>query len=61
MQSQDPDHAAVAEMLVLEVTSDEPRLLPGPQLRPRKLTHEDESAHHALIAGNSTNDAEPPF
>ena len=60
MQSQDPDHAAVAEMLVLEVTSDEPRLLPGPQLRPRKLTHEDESAQHALIAGDSTNAAEPP-
>ena len=61
MQSQEPDHAAVAEMLVLEVTSDEPRLLPGPRLRPRKLTHEDESAQHALIAGNSTNAVEPPF
>ena len=61
MQSQEPDHAAVAEMLVLEVTSDEPRLLPGPQLRPRKLTHEDESAQHAMIAGNSTNAVEPPF
>lgn len=60
MQSQDPDHAAVAEMLVLEVTSDEPRLLPGPQLRPRKLTHEDESAQHALITGDSTNAVEPP-
>ena len=61
MQSQDPDHAAVAEMLVLEVTSDEPRLLPGPQLRPRKLAHEDESAQHALIAGDSTDAVEPPF
>ena len=60
MQSQEPDHAAVAEMLVLEVTSDEPRLLPGPQLRPRKLTHKDESAQHALIAGDSTNAVEPP-
>ena len=61
MQSQEPDHAAVAEMLVLEVTSDEPRLLPGPQQRRHKLTHEDESAQHALIAGDSTNAAEPPF
>ena len=60
MQSQEPDHAAVAEMLVLEVTSDEPRLLPGPQQRPRKLTHEDESSQHALIAGDSTNAVEPP-
>src|SRR5690606_28234394 len=33
MQSQEPDHAAVAEMLVLEMTSDEPRLLPGPMTR----------------------------
>ena len=61
MQSQEPDHAAVAEMLVLEVTSDEPRLLPGPQLRPRKLMHDEEEAQHALIAGDSTNAAEPPF
>ena len=61
MQSQEPDHAAVAEMLTLELTSDEPRLLPGPQLRPRKLAHEDESAQHALITGDSTNAAEPPF
>jgi hypothetical protein len=60
MQSQEPDHAAVAEMLVLELTSDAPRLLPGPQLRPRKLTHEDVSAQHAMIAGNSTNAVEPP-
>lgn len=61
MQSQGPDHAAVAEMLVLEVTSDEPRLLPGPQRYRRTLTHEDESAQHALIAGDSTNAVEPPF
>jgi len=60
MQSQEPDHAAVAEMLVLEVTSDEPRLLPGPQLRPRKLMHDEEEAQHALIAGDSTNAVEPP-
>ena len=60
MQSQEPDHAAVAEMLTLELTSDEPRLLPGPQQRLRKLTHEDESSQHALIAGDSTNAAEPP-
>ena len=61
MQSQEPDHAAVAEMLVLEVTSDEPRLLPGPQQRRHKLTHDDESSQHALITGDSTNAAEPPF
>ena len=61
MQSQEPDHAAVAEMLTLELTSDEPRLLPSPQLRPRKLMHDEEEAQHTLIAGDSTNAVEPPF
>jgi TolA-binding protein len=42
MQSQEPDHAAVVELLTLELTSDEPRLLPGPHLRPDKLTHDEE-------------------
>ncbi|NQV25791.1 MAG: hypothetical protein HQ518_15645 [Rhodopirellula sp.] len=61
MQSQEPEHAAVAELLTLELTSDEPRLLPGPHLRPDKLTHEEEEAQHALIAGDSTSEVEPPF
>ena len=61
MQSQEPDHAAVAELLTLELTSDEPRLLPSPQQRRHKLMHDEEEAHHALIAGESTNDVEPPF
>ena len=62
MQSQEPDHAAVAELLVLELTADEPRLLPGPMSQRHALTHDDaEEAHHALIAGDSTDEAEPPF
>ena len=61
MQSQEPDHAAVAELLVLELTADEPRLLPGPMSQRHALTHDDpEEAQHALIAGDSTNDVEPP-
>ena len=61
MQSQEPDHAAVAELLILEMTADEPRLLPGPMSQRPALTHDDaEEAHHALIAGDSTNTAEPP-
>ena len=60
MQSQEPDHAAVAELLTLELTSEEPLLLPAPQRR-HKLMHDEEEAHHALIAGDSTNDVEPPF
>jgi hypothetical protein len=62
MQSQEPDHAAVAELLILEMTADEPRLLPGPMSQRSALTHDDaEDAHHALIAGDSTADVEPPF
>ena len=61
MQSQEPDHAAVVELLTLELTSEQPHLLPGPHLRPDKLTHDEEEAHHALLAGDSTNDVEPPF
>jgi DNA repair exonuclease SbcCD ATPase subunit len=61
MQSQEPDHAAVAELLTLELTSDEPLLLPGPQRRSLTLTHDEEEAQHALIAGDSSDDAEPPF
>lgn len=42
MQSQEPDHAAVAELLTLELTSEEPLLLPGPRLRQDTLAQEDE-------------------
>lgn len=61
MQSQEPDHAAVAELLTLELTSDKPLLLPAPQRRSRMLTHDEEEAQHALIAGDSSDDVEPPF
>ena len=61
MQSQEPDHAAVAELLVLELTADEPRLLPGPMSQRHALTHDDsKEAQHALIAGDSTDAVEPP-
>tara|TARA_A100001391_G_scaffold24884_2_gene13535 strand:+ start:138 stop:764 length:627 start_codon:yes stop_codon:yes gene_type:complete len=61
MQSQEPDHAAVAEMLVFELTSDAPRLLPGPMTRRPALDHDAEEVHHALVAGDSTDDVEPPL
>lgn len=62
MQSQEPDHAAVAELLILEMTADEPRLLPGLMFQRHALTHDDEEeAYHTLIAGDSTDDVEPPF
>ncbi len=60
IQSQEPDHAAVAELLILEMTADEPRLLPGPMSQRHALTHDDsKEAQHALIAGDSTDEAEP--
>ena len=62
VQSQEPDHAAVAELLVHELTADEPRLLPGPMSQRHTLNHDDEEeAQHALIAGDSSDDVEPPF
>jgi hypothetical protein len=62
MQSQEPDHAAVAELLILEMTADEPRLLPGPMSQRHALNHDDaDEAHHALIAGESADEVEPPF
>jgi hypothetical protein len=42
MHSQEPDHAAVAELLTLDLTSDEPLLLPGPRLRQDTLAQEEE-------------------
>jgi hypothetical protein len=61
MQSQEPDHAAVAELLILEMTADEPKLLPGPMSQRHALNHDDpDEAHHALIAGESADEADPP-
>lgn len=42
MQSQEPDHAAVAELLTLDLTSEERLLLPGPHLRQSMLAQEGE-------------------
>ena len=62
MQSQELDHAAVAELLVLELTADEPRLLPGLMAQRHALSHDDaEEAQHALIAGDSPNESDPLF
>jgi len=37
MSSKEPDDAAVVQLLIHELTSDTPRLLPGPSLRPPAL------------------------
>ena len=61
MHSQEPDHAAIVELLTLELTSEEPRLLAGATVTRRALSSPEQDEHHALIAGDSTNDVEPPF
>ncbi|MDA9859190.1 hypothetical protein N9D23_13805 [Rubripirellula sp.] len=61
MQSQGPDHAAVAELLTLELTSDEPLLLPGPGRTRQLLDHSDEEDQQTMIAGDSSSELEPPF
>ena len=65
MQTQETDHAAVAELLIHEFSSNQPMLLPGPLWRPIALEHHDDprlydgslSEEHAE-AGHC---GEPPF
>ena len=62
MQTQEPDHAAVAELLIQEFSGEQPRLLQGPSWRPVAL---EQHEHHRL-PDTSTEDAashvgEPPF
>ena len=62
MQTQEPDHAAVAELLIQEFSSDQPRLLPGPLWRPIGL---EDHEHHRLSDTSSEVEArhhgERPF
>ena len=63
MQTQEPDHAAVAELLIQEFSGDQPRLLPGPLWRPLALEHHED---RRLSDTSSDEEAasylgEPPF
>ena len=63
MQTQEPDHAAVAELLIQEFSGDQPRLLPGPSWRPLALEHHED---RRLSDTSSDEEAasylgEPPF
>jgi hypothetical protein len=60
MHSQEPDHAAIVELLTLELTSEEPRLLAGATVTRRALSSPEQDEHHALIAGESANEVDPP-
>ena len=62
MQTQEPDHAAVAELLIQEFSGEQPRLLPGPLWRPIGL---EDHEHHRLSDTSSEVEAshhgERPF
>jgi hypothetical protein len=58
MHSQEPDHAAIVELLTLELTSEEPRLLAGSIVTRRALSSPEQDEHHALIAGESADEVE---
>jgi hypothetical protein len=53
MHNQEPDHAAVAELLIQELTDDQPLLLRGMFPEPTRLEHQH---HHRLPEVSSTED-----
>ena len=62
MRSGEPDDAAVAQLLIHELTSDEPRLLPGPALRPAVLEHHGVcDSGEGPTENEEAGDREPPF
>ncbi len=62
LQSTDPDHAAVAELLMFELTSDQPLLLPGPVTRSVATAHQEVARRHAAFpAQEPDTDQDPPF
>jgi hypothetical protein len=62
MRTQEPDHAAVAELLVLELTSDQPRLLPQSTAHQMGLTQETkkEASSEMIRYGTTDDNAEFP-
>ncbi len=61
MQSQEPDHAAMAELLIQEFSCDEPLLLPGSSWGPLALNHHDvlRSPETSLDEGTHQEDERP--
>ena len=58
MNQNDPDNAAVAELLVSEVVSEEPKFLPGPALRPAIGHRPGREQAEELQIGDPPNDAQ---
>ena len=62
MRSDEPDDAALAQLLVQELSADQPRLLPGPSLRPPTLEHEvGRNEPDELPSNGRPEDSELPF
>jgi len=62
MQTQEPDHAAVAELLIQEFSGDQPRLLQGPLWRPLALEHhKDGCLSDTPPEEEASHRGEPPF
>ncbi len=62
MQTQEPDHAAVAELLIQEFSSDQPRLLAGPPWRSAALEHHtDRRLSDTSTEEEAGHRGEPPF
>jgi hypothetical protein len=61
MRHQEPDHAAVAELLVSELTSDRPRLLPASCVPRLTTASEKESSRRAPLLADAHDPSTPPF
>lgn len=58
MNRSEPDDAAVAELLTSELVSDQPRLLPGPVLRPAIEYHEERGQDGESQFGDQSSNAQ---
>lgn len=62
MRSDEPDDAALAQLLVQELSADQPLLLPGPSLRPPALEHQTSPDNPGESPSNGRpDDSELPF
>jgi hypothetical protein len=61
MTSAEPDDGAVAELLVSELTSDQPRLLPGPPLRSALENHAAQDQTEDQLSAEQMDPTKLPF
>jgi hypothetical protein len=61
MTRTEPDDSAIAELLVSELTTDQPMLLPGPALRPALENHADQDEPSESRPGELPAPSDVPF